>query len=123
MATRNEVFIGPMELALAEAMCCKEALSWLKSLGYNKVIVESDAQQLIHALHDSYGDFSYFGSLVDDCKIISRDLGECLFVFTKRSMNQVAHSLKATGSMSDREVWFFNLLLFISHVLSLNNYE
>ena len=124
MVARNEVLTGLMEPTLTEAMSCKEALSWLKSLGYNKVIVESNAQQLIHALQDSNGDLSYFGFIVDDCKIMSKDLGEYLFVFAKRLANQVAHSLvRAAGSMFDRRVWFFSLPLFISHILALDNYE
>ena len=124
IAARNGVLNGPMNPALAKALSCKEALSWLKNLSYNKVIVELDAQQLVHALQGFQEDLSYFGSIVEDCKILSKDLGDCTFVFVKQSANQMAHSLaKATDSMLDQGVWFFNLPFFISHVLALDKHE
>ena len=73
VAAKNETFIGPLEPDLAKGMCCKEALSWVKNLGFTKVVIESDAQQLIQALHNYDRDYSYFGALVEDCKILSKD--------------------------------------------------
>ena len=105
VAARNDLLKGPMIPAIAEAICCKESLSWIKSLGYSRLIMELDAQKIILAIHGSYGENSYFGTLIDDCKILSKDLGKCSFVFSKRSANQVAHSLaRAAGSESSRGV-------------------
>ena len=115
VAAKNDLLKGPMIPAIVEAMCCKEALSWINSLGYSRMIMELDAQKIILAINGSYGENSYFGTLIDDCKILSRDLGECSFVFSKRSVNQVAHSLaKAADSESDPGVWFTIPPLFIS---------
>ena len=114
VAAKNEIFVGPLEPDLAEGMCCKEALSWVKNLGFIKVVIELDAQQLIQALHNSDRDYSYFGALVNDCKILSKDLSECSFVFTKRLANHVAHVLaRAVGSRTDRGVWLYNPPSFI----------
>ena len=124
VAAKSETRIGPLEPNLAEGMCCKEAFSWVKSLGYTKVIIELDAQQLIQALNNSVSDHSYYGVLVDDCKILSKDLSECLFVFAKRSANHVAHVLaRAVGSTTDRGVWLYNPPSFIFEVMYLDNYE
>ena len=124
VAAKNATIIGPLEPALAEGMCCKEALSWVKNLGFSKVIMESDAQQLIQALHKTDRDYSYFGALVDDCKILSKDLSECSFEFAKRSANCVAHVLaRAAGSRTDRGEWLYNPPSFIFHVLALDNSE
>ena len=56
----------------------------MKNLGFTKVIIESDAQQLIQVLHNSDRNYSYFDTLVDNCEILSKDLHECSFVFTKK---------------------------------------
>ena len=48
--------------------------------------MELDAHKLIFAIHD-------FGTFVDDCKILSKNLDEYFFVLVKKSMNQVIHSL------------------------------
>ena len=47
IAAKNGVMNGLVDLAMAEAMSCREALSWLKSLNISKVIVESDALQVL----------------------------------------------------------------------------
>ena len=118
IAAKNGVMNGLVNPAMAEAMSCREALSWLKSLNIDKVIVESDALQVINSLNGEHGDKSYFGSIINDCKILSKDFGVCLFQFVKRSANQVAHMLaKATGSMSDRGTWFYNHPQFFSNVI------
>ena len=84
------------------------------------MIVESD----IFAIHGSYIDISYFGTLVDNCKILSKDLDECSFVYIKISANQMVHSLARTVDfMFDRGVWFSAPPLFLCHVLALDYYE
>ena len=92
-------------------------------MGLNRVVVESDSQLLVKALQGTNRDLSYFGSLVEDCKILSKDLGDCLFTF-KRSANQVVHSLVRTaGSMSNREDWVSCPPSFIFDELDLDNHE
>ena len=105
ISARNAKLRGPLDPAIAEVMSCREALSWLKSLGLNKVILEFDAQLVIQSILGSKVDGSYFGSLIDDCRFLAKDLDECLFVFVKRSTNQIAHVLaRATDSVSDQGI-------------------
>ena len=49
--------------------------------------MESDALQVINAVKDVHGDSSHFGAIIDDCKVLSKDLGECVFKFVRRSPN------------------------------------
>ena len=120
---RNERIRGMLDPAIAEVMSCREALSWLKSLGLNKVILESDAQFVIQSILNPKVDVSYFGSLINDCRSLAKDLGECSFVFVKRSANQVAHVLaKAIGSEFDQGVWTSVPPLFLINVLTFDNY-
>ena len=72
-----------MDPAIAEAMGCRDALSWLKNQNYSRVILELDAQQVVHALNGSNIDLSYFGVLIGDCKSIAKDLDEFSFSFVK----------------------------------------
>ena len=83
-------------------MSCKEALSWLKSLGHNKVVLELNTLNVFTALVSSNMDIFYFGSIIKDREILAKDLGECYFSFVKRSVNRVAHALaRAIGSESN----------------------
>ena len=42
---------------------------------------------VFNALVSSNMDIFYFGSIIDDYKILVKDLGECSFAFVKRSVN------------------------------------
>ena len=43
VAAKNGILYGLMDPTVAEALSCREALNWLKSLNITKVIVESNA--------------------------------------------------------------------------------
>ena len=53
VAAKNKLFHGVLNLTLAETVSCKKTLSWVKILCINKVILESDAQQVIYALNNT----------------------------------------------------------------------
>ncbi|XP_031090962.1 uncharacterized protein LOC115995954 [Ipomoea triloba] len=91
---------------LAEAMAIKEALAWVKELGHNNLIIETDCLNFCLAFHSRTLDFSYVGSIIKQCRIIARDIGNLSVRHVKRSVNHVAHVLaKATGSLSVRGSW------------------
>ena len=74
IAARNGMMGGSSDPLLAEALSCKEALSWIKELNLNKVIVETDSLMLAQAFNVSADNFSYFGSILGDCQILAKDL-------------------------------------------------
>ena len=76
IAAKNGVMNGLFDSAMAEAISCREALNWLKNLNITKVIVESDALQVINAMKGDHGDRLYFDFIINDCKILSKDLGD-----------------------------------------------
>ena len=51
------------------------------------MVLETDALNDFNALVRTNKDFSYFGSIIDESKILAKDLGECSFAFVKRSTN------------------------------------
>lgn len=40
--------VGGGDAFTTEAMSCREALSWLKDLGYDNIILEYDAINMVH---------------------------------------------------------------------------
>lgn len=99
---RIEVLLHPRE---AEALSLKEALSWVKELGFRDCVFETDAKQLADACRNIQG-ASYFHTIVSDCVEYCKHFDNVLVQFVGRSANVVAHKLaRATYSMSDVKVW------------------
>ena len=76
-----------------EALGLREALSWIKNLGFNQVIFELDSLQIVHALQKRVADVSEFGVLIKDCLSLLQGATYFSVAFTKRQNNVVAHIL------------------------------
>ncbi|VFR03073.1 unnamed protein product [Cuscuta campestris] len=62
---------------MAEAMACREALSWIKTLDIHNVEILMDCQRVISAISDtSFSLTSYFGSLIVESRSVQLRLGE-----------------------------------------------
>ncbi|XP_019161131.1 PREDICTED: uncharacterized protein LOC109157746 [Ipomoea nil] len=106
---------------MAEALGVREALSWLKEIGVQRVDVEIDAQEFFHAVRGEPGE-SYFDLVIDDIKDIASTIVDLQFLFVKRSGNQVANRIaRESGSMTDRVSWFYIPPVFIVSLLISNN--
>lgn len=91
---------------VAEAMAVKEALTWLKSRGFQHIILESDYLNLCTAFNSLSLDFSYVGLIIEQCKFIVSDIGDVVVCHVRRSANHIAHVLaQATGSSTILGVW------------------
>ncbi|XP_031106841.1 uncharacterized protein LOC116011420 [Ipomoea triloba] len=80
---------GTYEVKVAEAICVREALSWLKGTGMGDVDVEMDSQLVYYALCSSSFN-SAFGFIVDDVKEVASTIDGVHFYFVKRSANHAA---------------------------------
>ncbi|KAM7513533.1 hypothetical protein LguiA_003116 [Lonicera macranthoides] len=99
-------------------MDMREVLSWLKSIRVEKVLIEADSQIVVNAMNWNEDDFSSFGLVVDDRKLLRDSIMQCKIVFARRSANGVAHCLaRAAISVSDQECWVSVPPPFISDVL------
>lgn len=97
---------GPSNPELAEALGCKEALSWLKARSMSKVVIESDAFNLVQALNSTVSYPGPLGLVLDDCKELCLAIDVSRIRFVRRSANQVAHCLaRASDSVSVAHVW------------------
>lgn len=65
---------------MAELLCIREALSWIKLHFGGKLVVESDSLISISDLNGSMKDDSYFGDIVRDCKALMIILMLLIFV-------------------------------------------
>lgn len=78
---------------MAEAMAFKEALSWMEEHGWYDATVESDCLGVVQAIRSRMAMRSYFGSIVEDCRVLLQRLHNVTVFFVKRSANMVAHHL------------------------------
>ncbi|XP_074347318.1 uncharacterized protein LOC141686164 [Apium graveolens] len=92
----------------AEALGLKEALSWVKNLGYKRCVFETDVKELAEACINVQGN-SYFHLVVLDFIDLFKHFDEVLIDFVPRSANVVAHELaRVTYSMSGVHEWVDN---------------
>lgn len=106
IAAIQDAFVGNFPPLIAEAVGLREVLSWIKERGFASVIIESDSKLLVDAIRSDGEDFTYFGTLVDDCKALLRAISRCSIHFVFRSANCVADSLaKTANSMTGRAEW------------------
>ncbi|XP_074376681.1 uncharacterized protein LOC141718203 [Apium graveolens] len=88
-----------------EALGLKEALSWVKELGYKRCVFETDAKELVEACRSARGN-TYFHLIVLDCIDLLKHYDEVLVDYVPRSANVVAHELaRAIYSMSGVHEW------------------
>lgn len=98
--------VGPSNPELVEALGCKEALSWLKARSMSKVLIESDAFNLVQALNSTVSYPGPLGLVLDDRKEMCLAIDVSRIHFVRSSANQVAHCLaRASDSVSDAQVW------------------
>ncbi|XP_031131899.1 uncharacterized protein LOC116033287 [Ipomoea triloba] len=78
IAAKSESIVGVFNVKEAEAVSIREALSWLKGLGYGDVDVETNSQLVFHALSsDSFS--SSFCLIIDDIKETTSQIHDVVF--------------------------------------------
>lgn len=70
-----------------------EALSCLKGLNIDKVMVEFDCQEVLTALDSIVPDLSEFGSTIGDCLPLENQFHDLSFHWTRRDANKATNSL------------------------------
>ena len=121
VVAKNGVLHYSMNPALAEALSCREALSWLKELDIDNVLVETECLGLHLAITNSSFDATSHGVIIQDCLDLLSNFDNNNFCFARRSANQLAHLLaQAIGFQIVQEVWLDSPPLFISDVMALN---
>ncbi|XP_031116813.1 uncharacterized protein LOC116020480 [Ipomoea triloba] len=86
----------------AEAVGVREVLSWVKEMGWNRVIVETDAQLVTTAVKGGLCS-GLFGLIIQDIRFLLDQFFTVNLCFVKREANMLAHaiakrSLRASSS-------------------------
>lgn len=82
----------------AEGLAIREAIIQARRLGYNKLIVKSDAQTLVRAI-DGRDSFKELFGIIHDIQNLSFEFSVISFVYISRSHNSAADSL-AKGALN-----------------------
>lgn len=113
-----EVQLYPRE---AEAEGLKQAVSWVKDLGFKHCIFEMDAKVVVDAIKKVKG-CAYFHTIVLDCVDLLKHFDNVLVQFVHRSANAVAHTLaRAAHSLSGCQEWTDVAPNFIYDVLIIDS--
>ncbi|XP_019150535.1 PREDICTED: uncharacterized protein LOC109147327 [Ipomoea nil] len=107
-------FSGPLQGCssplMAEALACKEALSWLKDRGEQNVEVYTDCLTLHRYLTTPTTVLrTYLGYAIDTCRLIASSFQSCSFHFIHRVENHLAHAL-ATTAYQQTATMYWDLL-------------
>lgn len=111
---------GVEEAKMAEVLGFREAISWVRRLRIDNVFIELDSLAVVNAFR-KLRDESYFGSIVEDCRVMITDLRSYSVYFIRRSANIAAHTIaREAYSLSNREEWF-SVPSFLINVLLNDN--
>ncbi|XP_042958143.1 uncharacterized protein LOC122293710 [Carya illinoinensis] len=101
--------------SLAETMALWQAVELSHELGFNRVILEGDAQVVISAVNSVDEDLSSGGHIVEDVKAVLRERRSWKIQFTRREGNEVAHLLAKKALLVEQDqIWIDECPDFIS---------
>lgn len=90
---RSKLFQGREKSEIAEMVAIKEALSWIKSVRWPTVVIESDCLVAVQAIRSKTPMRSPFGVIVEECRRHIFELNNIQLYFIKRYANMAAHEL------------------------------
>lgn len=106
ISTRVLCIPGCLRVDEGEAMGLHEVLSWIKALGLQQVLFETDSKLVVDALSSRVEDLSEFGSIVSSCKKILESNLSFTVKHVRRDVNFVAHRLaRVAKHYSNPHVW------------------
>ncbi|CAN0827458.1 Putative ribonuclease H protein At1g65750 [Linum grandiflorum] len=84
---------GRYEAREAEVTALAEALGWVRDMGYETCIFETDCQPVAQAVNGTTSDISEFGIRVAQCRAILAEKSQFTVNWVRRNRNRVAHEL------------------------------
>ncbi|XP_042976327.1 uncharacterized protein LOC122307486 [Carya illinoinensis] len=92
---------------VAEAYALWKAIDVCRELRLVKVLFEGDAQVVVNAVNSATEDLSFYGSLIEDMKMLLKQRTEWTVQYTHRTNNEAAHLLaKESLSIQIDFAWF-----------------
>ena len=76
-----------------ELLACQRAIEFAVDVGFARLIIEGDNNNVIHVISSSMENSSLFGNVVDDIRHLIRGLHWSSVCYIRRGGNMVAHVL------------------------------
>ncbi|XP_019165689.1 PREDICTED: uncharacterized protein LOC109161653 [Ipomoea nil] len=106
-AAANGKLPGCLTPIMAEALACKEALSWLKDRDENEVDILTDCLVLRNAVHAvTTPNLSYVGIVIEQCRTAISSFVYCSISFISRTLNLHAHTLARLAHDQDHSMYW-----------------
>lgn len=93
VVTRVVRLPGKLHVDEGEAMGLHEALSWIKNLGFQRVVVEMDSKLVVDGIASRDVVWTELGSILSSCRRILDNNHLITVRFIRRDANEVAHRL------------------------------
>ncbi|XP_019158174.1 PREDICTED: uncharacterized protein LOC109154890 [Ipomoea nil] len=107
LAAKNGRLSNCLSPFMAEALACKEALSWLLEKNITTVSLQIDCLQLRNAIRQrSDIIMSYVGVIVDQCRNLISSFNYVLFNHISRQINAHAHTLASLAFVQDQAMYW-----------------
>lgn len=115
MATVVPFIIDP---TTAEAVAAWKAVAFCSDLGFQLVIFEGDALEIVNALRQDSPCWSRYGQMIEDTKVHLHSFPSRSVKHTKREANEAAHLMAKTSitRLLD-EIWVGEGLSFIQSIV------
>lgn len=82
---------------LAEVLACLQAMSFVKDMGFLKMVVEGDSRTIIMKATRGDVDRSVIGVLTEEIKLMAFSFNFILFQSINRISNSIAHAIARKG--------------------------
>ncbi|VFQ73207.1 unnamed protein product [Cuscuta campestris] len=116
-AAINRMMQCPLEPVIAEAMACREALTWARANEIQDMELLTDCRWVAEALCErNIQVFSYLGTIIKDCKALLAQFNSALVAHIPREDNGIAHTL-ARSAITQSSTWNTSPPDCISHLL------
>ena len=113
--------LGVLSPEVAEAFSVKEALSWVKGQSWERVVLETENLLVVQAIRIPILLDSYFGSVIEDCKTLCKEMGHVHISFVFRSANRIAHLFARESCYQADQVWLPHMVP--SHIFAVLSSE
>ncbi|XP_019150979.1 PREDICTED: uncharacterized protein LOC109147776 [Ipomoea nil] len=107
MAATAGTLPGAFSPIMAEALACKEALSWLKGRDIQRIDLLTDCMELRSMIISrDTGTQSYVGVIADQCRTTMSLFNYCSLHYISRAVNMHAHTLASLAFDQDHPMYW-----------------
>ncbi|KAK5818517.1 hypothetical protein PVK06_023458 [Gossypium arboreum] len=107
---KTEMNLNIPSVFSTEAVACLQALKLRLQLGLREIKVEGDSRTIIRKLQEKTEDRSKISGYIKDAQYLCCQFNLCVFLFTNREANRVAHCLTQEGLKKRESTYLKNMV-------------